>query len=114
MIRRNWSQRQRLGMFLGANGACQVCQIRIHPGQAWDLDHIIPLAMGGADEVHNLQVLCIPCHRDKTNERDLPALAKSMRLVAKHLGAKSISRQQMPFGRKSIWKKKINGQIVRR
>ena len=114
MRRRNWSQRQRLALFVGANGACQACQIRLQPGQTWDLDHIIPIALGGADETQNLQVLCIPCHKDKTNKRDIPAIAKSVRLEAKHLGAKSPSRHPMPFGRQSIWKKKLDGTIVKR
>ena len=114
MRRRNWSQKNRLALFMDANGACQACQIRLHPGQLWDLDHIIPLALGGADETHNLQVLCVPCHKDKTNQRDIPAIAKSLRSAAKHLGAKSPSRQPMPFGRQSIWKKKLDGTIVKR
>ena len=114
MRRRNWSQRQRLALFIFANGACQACQIRLQPGQAWDLDHIIPLALGGADETQNLQVLCIPCHKDKTNQRDIPSIAKSVRSAAKHQGANSPSRHPMPFGRQSIWKKKLDGTIVKR
>jgi len=99
---------------MDANGACQACQIRLHPGQSWELDHIIPLALGGEDETHNLQVLCIPCHKDKTNHTDIPAIAKSVRSEAKHLGAKNSSKHPMPFGRQSIWKKKLNGTIVKR
>jgi 5-methylcytosine-specific restriction endonuclease McrA len=29
------------------------------------VDHIIPLSHGGADELANTQILCIPCHRIK-------------------------------------------------
>ena len=114
MRRRNWSQRQRLALFISANGACEACQIRLQPGQSWDLDHIIPLALGGADETYNLKVLCNGCHKAKTNQQDIPAISKLVRLKIKHLGAKVPSKTPMPFGRQSIWKKKINGTIVKR
>jgi 5-methylcytosine-specific restriction protein A len=38
--------------------------------EATELDHIIALDNGGADEEDNRQGLCGPCHRDKTT-RDM-------------------------------------------
>jgi 5-methylcytosine-specific restriction endonuclease McrA len=32
------------------------------------LDHIIPLDSGGANELDNMQILCRPCNRDKSNK----------------------------------------------
>ncbi|WCB95431.1 HNH endonuclease [Baekduia alba] len=42
-------------------GACVDC------GEAFELqfDHVIPIALGGADTIENLQVLCGPCNRAK-------------------------------------------------
>jgi 5-methylcytosine-specific restriction endonuclease McrA len=42
-------------------GACVQC------GERFDLqfDHVIPVALGGATTVENLQVLCAPCNRAK-------------------------------------------------
>lgn len=34
------------------------------------VDHIVPKERGGADELHNLQVLCAPCHSRKTAIED--------------------------------------------
>jgi len=34
----------------------------------WACDHVIPLWEGGADELTNLQTLCLPCHQRKTAE----------------------------------------------
>lgn len=35
---------------------------------AVELDHIVPLFKGGADDDSNLQGLCSPCHAAKTAE----------------------------------------------
>lgn len=33
-----------------------------------DVDHVVPLWEGGADAEYNLQILCQPCHKNKSNE----------------------------------------------
>lgn len=43
---------------------CAVCS-----GPAEHIDHIIPIARGGANEVENLQWLCAPCNRSKGARR---------------------------------------------
>ena len=49
---------------------CQHCLLVGRVTVAVDVDHIIPLASGGERlDLHNLQSLCRPCHRVKT-ERD--------------------------------------------
>lgn len=35
---------------------------------AVEVDHVVPLFKGGTEHESNLQSLCGPCHRDKTNE----------------------------------------------
>ena len=35
--------------------------------QEYDIDHIIPLHLGGSEEPDNLQALCPGCHRKKTD-----------------------------------------------
>lgn len=38
-------------------------------GDRWQTDHIIPIHLGGRGiDPRNLQVLCVPCHKDKTKE----------------------------------------------
>lgn len=113
MMRRRLSTRARLELFLAAQGRCRSCGRLLTPGTRWEIDHVVPLALGGADADHNLQVLCAPCHSGKTATRDVPAIAKTERIRARHLGAKR-ARRPMPGGRRSAWKRTIDGRVVER
>ncbi|MBW3010581.1 HNH endonuclease, partial [Acinetobacter baumannii] len=33
-----------------------------------ELDHIVNVARGGTDDESNLQSLCVPCHKKKTQQ----------------------------------------------
>src|SRR5688572_6619085 len=35
----------------------------------WESDHIIELRDGGDNSLENFQTLCLPCHKEKTNDR---------------------------------------------
>lgn len=48
-----------------AGGTCEI----LYPGcmgVATEVDHIVPVAEGGTDELGNLQAACPGCHRIKT------------------------------------------------
>ena len=49
---------------------CASCGVATEPLQ---IDHIIPVHLGGSDERVNLQRLCIPCHTAKTSKEALQA-----------------------------------------
>lgn len=34
----------------------------------WDMDHVVPICLGGKHEKANLWTLCMPCHKAKTAE----------------------------------------------
>ena len=36
--------------------------------KGFHIDHIVPLANGGTNDDENLQVLCEPCHFEKTKQ----------------------------------------------
>jgi len=35
-------------------------------GHAWEADHIMPVSLGGTNELENLRTLCVPCHKAET------------------------------------------------
>jgi len=111
MKRQAFSTTFRLSLFLDRKGACH---ITIQAGQAWDIDHILPIALGGTNEPENLQILCRPCHRSKTNKSDIPRIAKTKHLKAKHLGARSSAHRPIPGSKSSPWKRKMDGSVVKR
>jgi hypothetical protein len=111
--RRRLSTRERLDLFLAARGRCQRCSWSLTPGTRWEVDHVIPLALGGRDATDNMQVLCSPCHGGKTRECDVPAIAKTARIRARQSGAWR-TRRPMQGGRQSQWKKTIDGRVVER
>lgn len=50
-------------VFTRDGGACQCC------GSTFDLeyDHITPFSCGGSSDASNIQLLCLPCNRSKSN-----------------------------------------------
>jgi 5-methylcytosine-specific restriction enzyme A len=112
-MRRRLSTMQRLALFLAAKGQCQACGWRLDPGIRWEIDHIVPLALGGDDTDANLQVLCKACHGGKTARQDKPRLAKALRQQLFHLGARK-SRFPLFGSKKSELKRRVDGKIVRR
>ncbi|MFV3415638.1 HNH endonuclease [Pseudomonas sp. NY15436] len=58
-------QEMRLRVWTKAMAFCAGCG-RTCDYDSWHMDHVIPLWKGGDDLESNMQVLCIPCHADKT------------------------------------------------
>lgn len=111
-VRRSRSKRARLEIFNAAQGKCHICGRKIQVTEQWEVEHIIPLAMGGEDAGSNLAPAHKSCHRQKTNE-DLGNLARAKRRAAYHNHTR-ISKTPLPFGKQSKWKRKLNGKIVSR
>ena len=60
-------------------GLCLACRCVL---DASEIDHVIPLALGGGNERRNLAALCRTCHRDKT-KLDLKRIAKADQLLSR-------------------------------
>ncbi|ACS41631.1 HNH endonuclease [Methylorubrum extorquens] len=95
-MRKRRSAKSRLRIFLAHDGVCHICKGKIGVGEAWDLDHITPIAMGGEDEEANLAPAHRKtCHGAKTAQQDVPMIAKAKRREALHLGAKPAPKQRL-------------------
>ena len=105
--------KMRADIFLSRGGMCHLCNMKVVPGEDWDVSHDIPLEAGGKDDATNWFVAHRKCHRVHTSTVDAPMIAKVKRIHQKHVGAKK-SRSPMPLGRGSKFKRKMDGTIVRR
>ena len=113
--RKHISTRERVRLFLLHGGICHICDGKIDATrERWEVSHDIPLELGGADDDENRKLAHEACHRQRTATVDAPAIAKSRRRQAAHIGAKAPSRHPLPGGRQSAWKKKLDGTVVRR
>lgn len=68
-------------------GICRACSLPVKTGQE-EYDHILPAALGGKADLANCQLLCSPCHKEKTGKEDVPRIRKADRQRARHVGAK--------------------------
>lgn len=58
--------RVKLRVFDLFGGRCNECRTRIAGSIRPAFDHVIALVNGGQNREGNLQLLCVPCHREKT------------------------------------------------
>ena len=111
MKRQEFSKRTKLQAWERDNGICGRCKLPI-VGERADFDHIIPDTFSHDCAVDNCMPVHIRCHRQKTSEEDIPRIAKSNRVRAKHLGISR--RSSFQTNRDGRWKRKMNGEIIRR
>lgn len=102
--RRTITKAMKAMLMINQNGLCK-CGGKLSLG-SYHVDHMVPLALGGADDLSNMQALCIVCHKEKTVGRgatthgsDIGNISKTKRLEKIRLG----TAKQKP---KKIWPKR--------
>lgn len=85
MARKKFSKKSLEKLLAEFNGKCRMCQCAIDGASGLEWDHRIPLALGGEDELANLEPLCVRCHRTKT-KGDVATIAKTTRQRQRNLG----------------------------
>lgn len=84
--------RVRQRIFERHGGKCHITGREIRPGDAWDLDHIVELIMGGEHRESNLApALCEP-HKAKTKTA-MAVKKKVVRVAKKHQGIATPSQR---------------------
>ena len=104
--RRSLSPLQRLKVFEAAKGVCHLCEQRIQVGQKWDVEHVRPLALGGADDESNMRPAHKTCHAGKT-KADAASWSKAKRCAAKQLGIRKRSTFPKPPPGYNPWTRRI-------
>lgn len=94
MKRREFSTKIKLAAWQRSGGKCETCTRKLAPGDI-HYDHVIPDGLGGEPTLDNCAVLCRSCHAVKTTTQDVPAIAKSKRVQARHAGAKAPSARRI-------------------
>ena len=67
LTRRVWTREEREQGWKSAGKKCNYCNVKLASpsGQDMHLDHYIPLAKGGADELSNIVAACLECNLSK-------------------------------------------------
>ena len=114
--RKNMTPRMRLKVWEAHRGICVLCNNKIDGvRERWIVEHLRALELGGEDTEDNMAPAHETCAIAKTigKKGDHARAAKAKRVKSKHLGIKK-SKNPLPGGKGSKWKKKINGSVVGR
>ena len=97
-LRKAFTTKQRAAVLSEHGGICHLCNEPIQAGQAWDIDHVLPLALGGTNDAANLRPAHAKCHRgvgSKTSD-DVKAISRADRLAKKHFGIAAPKKKKWP------------------
>lgn len=101
--RRSLSPMRRLTVFEKAGGICHLCDRRIQAGEKWEVEHVRPLALLGADDETNMAPAHVACHATKTADQS-GDIARAKRRAAKHNGIRKRPAFQKPPGYRWDWR----------
>ena len=81
-----------IGRQNGACACCDACKELLVAGHI-HFDHVLPLAIGGTNDLNNFQALALGHHQLKTN-KEATERAKADRIRQKHIGTYQNHRQR--------------------
>jgi 5-methylcytosine-specific restriction endonuclease McrA len=85
MARKEFPRKVKAAAIARAAGKCEKCNAVLKPREG-EVDHILEDALGGEPVLANAQVLCSPCHKEKTADR-IGKIRKADRARDKATGA---------------------------
>jgi 5-methylcytosine-specific restriction endonuclease McrA len=91
--RRSFTPKQRLEILISQKGRCEICKAKII--DVFEIDHRIPLALGGKDDASNWRALHPDCHLNGKTKPDVKRIAKAK--------AQSKLRLDAPSTRSAAW-----------
>lgn len=91
---------------------CAITGLEFTPQDPPEFDHIVAIWLKGKNCESNLQAIRASVHKRKT-KTEATVRAKVNRIRSKHYSL-SQSKNPLPGGKKSKWKKKLTGEVVLR
>ena len=111
-MRLEFSAKTKAQGFARSGGNCEICGVKLQAAK-FRYDHKLPCALGGDNSLDNLVVQCLACDTPKTAD-DVRRIRKADRQKRIHIGARAPSRNPIMGSKASGWKRKMNGELVRR
>ena len=109
---------QRMKMFEDHKGMCIVCKLPIDPAKGFIDEHIVPLGLGGTNDMSNRAPAHKVCAAQKTLAEDMPRIIKAKAQKAAAMGKSPDARPSFPKAAKppKVEREKANGlpEIFRR
>lgn len=68
--------RRRREIFDKCGGRCHYCQAQLELSGQWHIEHALPRALGGLDEITNLFASCVSCNLEKRDRTALEFVAR--------------------------------------
>jgi hypothetical protein len=93
---------------------CESCPVELNARTGIIFEHVTPDGLGGEPTLENCKVHCRTCADIKTITEDNPRMAKADRVFKANHGLKSRKGPPMPGSKKSGFKRKMDGSVVRR
>ena len=109
--RRKLSRKFRMTLYHAWLGICFYCETRVD----WHCFHVVhdeAVCLRGNDKMSNKGIAHPECHAAHTEEEN-PMIARCDRIGRKHRG-EAAPKKPMACGKRTDWKRKVNGQTVRR
>lgn len=103
----SFSPKRRAEVLLANGGRCYLTGAKIAAGDAWDVEHVIPLAQGGTNDLVNLKPALSAAHKIKS-AKDAADTAKAKRLAGETCQGPSKPIQSRGFSDRS---RGFDGQI---
>lgn len=119
--RRRLSRVEFAQLILAQKGRCPACGDKLRADEIID-EHLVPLDAGGSNDLENRALFCLACAREKTiddvaaavhGRRVRGEIGQKRRRELRRLNPRSQQRT-FPTNRDGRWKRRMNGQVVRR
>jgi len=69
--------RRRRDIYAKCGGRCHYCVRPLQLDGVWHVEHMLPRALGGADDIHNLVAACAPCNLAKSDSTALEFVSQA-------------------------------------